>query len=181
MAHQLALHADHVGDGDHREGKAVGSPSAQVGGRRPGGTHAATDDVSADAEVLGGVEPLPRAYHVVPPARLGIFLVVAAGGMGIARQRMAEQNGIGPIGIEGPVRLVGDGDGPNLLAAIQPQLVGRLKKLHVFGLDYAHASRLHPTDYLWVSKWSRQRLRCRSAPHTSRRLVSLIESTGPGH
>src|SRR5690606_25966924 len=67
------------------------------------------------------------------------------GRVGVARQGMQDEDGVGPLGIEGAVGLVRDGDGAQLAAAIQLQLARRVSKPEFPGGDYANrAFACHP-------------------------------------
>ena len=55
--------------------------------------------------------------------------------MGIAGQGMADENGIRLVRIEPAVGLVGERHGPQGLAALQLQLIGRVRERIVLRLD----------------------------------------------
>ena len=149
---QRVLGAHHVRDGDHREVRAVGPPGRRIDGRRPGGAAAATEQVGADHEVAVGVERLAGTDHPVPPAqadgRAGVALVGAEtvagarrgrvgadpGRMGVAAQRVADENDVVARRRQRAVRFVGDTNLRQLLATVQPQ---RLREVEILRLDQA--------------------------------------------
>ena len=124
MIEQHPLRTHHVAHGDDREIEAPGLTGLRIGRSRAGGAHAGADHVRADDEIALGVDWPARADHGLPPAGL------AGDGMGvehmlIAGERMADQHGVGALGIERAVGLVGDLEGAKVNAGIEPQrLVG---------------------------------------------------------
>ena len=92
---QPFLGGHHVADGHHRKFQAVGLAGGRVGAGRPGGSPAAADDVRTDHPVAVGVEGLARSDHAVPPAAVAVVRVVNAGGVVVARQGVADQDGVG--------------------------------------------------------------------------------------
>jgi len=54
--------------------------------------------------------------------------------VGVARERVQEQDGVRPVGVELPVGLVGERDRPKLLAAIEFEFIRRMRKLEVLRL-----------------------------------------------
>ena len=105
---QHRLGADHVPDGHQGEVEPVGAcPVAGIDGGRAGGAHARADDVGADDEVAVGVDGLARPHQGLPPAalardRMGMGEVLVTG------QRVADQDGVGAVRVEGAGRPVGD-------------------------------------------------------------------------
>ena len=61
----------------------------------------------ADDEVAVGVDRLARADHVRPPARLAGHRVAARDVL-VAGQRVADEDGVGLVGVQRAVGLVGD-------------------------------------------------------------------------
>ena len=68
-----------------------------------------------------GIEGLPRTDADIPPAGLAIFHAVITGGMMISRQGMADQDGIGFVGIEFAIGLEYQVIASQFLAAAQRQ------------------------------------------------------------
>ena len=121
---QHGLRAHHVGDGDDGKIQPPHLAGRGIGRGRPGRAHAAADHVGADDEVAVGVERPARADHGLPPAGLaGDRMHI--GDMLIAGQRMADQDGVGAIGVEFAIGLIGDLERREIDAAIEPQrLIG---------------------------------------------------------
>ena len=91
-----------------------------IGRGRPGRAHAAADHVAADDEVAVGVERPAGTDHGLPPAGLaGDRMHI--GDMLIAGQRMADQDGVGAVGIEFAIGLIGDLERRQIDAAIELQ------------------------------------------------------------
>ncbi len=70
-------------------------------------------------EVAVGVESEARADHEIPPA--GAAILVFAGDVGIAAERVEDEDGVGFVGVEGAPGLVGDGVGRKGLSAVEGQ------------------------------------------------------------
>ncbi len=120
MIKQKPERADHVADCDHRKIKPPGPAGLRVGFARAGGAHAAAQDIGANDEVAIGVEDLAGADHHFPPAglagdRMGLGHVLIPG------KRVADQDGVGAVFVQGPVGLVGDGEVDEIDAAVQAQ------------------------------------------------------------
>ena len=95
-------------DRDEREVGAPGFPGRRIRRQRPGRAEAAAEIVDPDDEEAVGVERLARADHVVPPADVVGLLRVVAGHVVRCIERVADEHGIGAVGIERAVRLVGE-------------------------------------------------------------------------
>ncbi len=117
---QHRLRAHHVGNGHDRKIQPPWLAGGRVGRSRPGRAHAAADDVGADDEVTVDVERQPVADHVLPPSRLARHRMHVCD-MLIERQRMADQNGIGALGVELAIGLVGDLERREIDAAVELQ------------------------------------------------------------
>ena len=107
MVEQHRLRAHHVANGDDRKVEAPRHAGVGIGRRRPGGAHAAAEDIGADDEIALGVDRPAGADHGLPPAglagqRMGVGDVLIAG------ERMADQHGVAALGIERAVGLIGD-------------------------------------------------------------------------
>jgi len=142
---QVTLRLDHIGDGDQREACPI-RPAIRRERRGAGAALAAADHVGAEHEVTVGVEQLARPDGFIPPARLLVRIVrVRAGGVGVAGEGVADQDGVGAVGVERPVGLVGQGEGGQRLAAAQPQ---RNVKVRELALHPPHRSGTHqgPAD-----------------------------------
>ncbi len=93
MFNQLALQANHIGDGDEWEIHAERLAGRGVRGAGTGGAAAAAQNVRADNEVLVGVEGLARPDHVFPPTGASV-VVTDAGGVSVAREGMHDEDGV---------------------------------------------------------------------------------------
>ncbi len=121
---QHGLRAHHVGNGDDREIQPPQFAGGRIGRGRPGRAHAAADHVAADDEVTVGIERAARADHRLPPAWLAGHRM-HIGDVLVAGQRMADQDGVGAVGVEFAIGLVGDLERGEIDAAIERQrLVG---------------------------------------------------------
>ncbi len=116
---QTALAADHVADGDHGKFRAVGFSGSRILRNRPGGPHAAADDIGTDHKILVGIDGFARPDHDVPPPRLGVLGMVVARHMRIPGQGMADENGVGLVFVQGAARFIGKGNGFKLAPAVQ--------------------------------------------------------------
>ena len=120
MIEQHRLRAHHVADGDDGKVEAPGLAGRRIGRGRPGGAHAAADDVGADDEITVGVDRLAGPDHGLPPARLAGDRMVVDHVL-VAGQRMADQDGVAALGIQRAVGLVGDLQWAEIDAGIEPQ------------------------------------------------------------
>ncbi len=120
MVEQTHLGAHHVADGDHRESVAPGFAGGGIDLARPGGAHAAAEHVGADQEIAIGVEHLAWPDDGLPPARLAGDRM-GAGHILVTRDRMADQDRVGSLGVELAVGLIGNGDGRQIDAAVETQ------------------------------------------------------------
>ena len=117
---QHGLRAHHVRNGDDRKIQPPQFAGGGIGRRRPGRAHAAADHIGADDEVAVGVERTAGADHGLPPAGLAGHRM-HVGDVLIAGQRMADQNGVGAVGVEFAIGLVGDLERREIDAAIERQ------------------------------------------------------------
>ena len=122
MAQERSLRADHVVDGDDRKVRGVRLARGGIDGARPGGSFATAKDVRADDEKAVGIKRLAGADHEIPPT--GAAILVDAGDVGIAAERMEDENRVGLFGVERAPRLVGEGVGRNRAAAIKGERLG---------------------------------------------------------
>ena len=100
-----------------------GRPRLGVDRGGPGAARTSADDVRTDDEVAVGVERLPGPHRVVPPAGLPVVGGVLSGDMRVAGQRMADQNGVAAIRVQGTVGLVRQRDRPEGRPALQTELL----------------------------------------------------------
>ena len=102
---QPRLRVHPVLDGDHRKVAAPDSAGVGIDAERPGGAVAAADIVDADDKVTIGVQRLAGADHVVPPAGVGRVIGMEPGDMVRGIERVADQHGVGAVGVECAVGL----------------------------------------------------------------------------
>ena len=118
MIEQRCLRAHHVGDGDHREAQVPRLAGRRIARQRTGGAHAAAQHVGADQEVARGIEHLARPDHALPPALLAGHRMLLDDEL-IAGQRVADQDGVGLVGVQRAVGLVGHAIGAEIDAAVE--------------------------------------------------------------
>ena len=116
---ERTLGAAHVVDGDDGKIHGVRFAGGGIGRARAGGTFAAAEDVGADDEVAVGIEGEAGPDHEVPPA--GAAILMRARDVGIAAERVEDQDGVGLVRIEVAPRLVGDRVGRKRTPAIERQ------------------------------------------------------------
>ena len=100
----------------------------------PGRALAAAQEVRAHDVQAVGVERLARADQVVPPAA-AVRVAVVAGGVRVARQRVADEDAVGRARVELAVGLVGDLDGVQLLAGFEHERVALVPERDPLCLD----------------------------------------------
>ena len=118
------LGAHHVEDGEGGEAKAVGFAGGGVGRRGAGGAGAAAGDVGADDEEAAGVDGLAGADKVVPPAGFFVGGGVPTGGVVVAGEGVADEDGVVAGGVKGAVGLVAEGEAVELLAVFEGEGTG---------------------------------------------------------
>ena len=96
---QHPLQPHHIADGDHREGHGMWAAGGRVDRRGPGSAATSPQHIGADDEIPICLEGLARPDHVVPPPRFA-GLRANPGRMGIARESVQDQNGIGFGGVQ---------------------------------------------------------------------------------
>ncbi len=138
LVEQQLLDLDHVGDGDDGENQAVGFAGLGIRRGRPRRARAAAEKVRADDEVLVRIDALARPDHDLPPAGLSVVRMIIPGDVGVAAQGMADQNRIVPGLVKLPIRLIGDVNRPERLAAFQQQRLILFDEPNEPGLDQAH-------------------------------------------
>ena len=150
LVEEGALGPHHVGHGDHREVRPVGPAGGRVVRRGPGGAAAAAEQVGRDDVVAAGVEGLARPDHPVPPAEALARGAVAVGRgeavagalgrrrggdpgrVGVAAERVADQDDVVPRGRQRAVGLVGHPDRVDLPAAVE---LDRGRQVEELGLN----------------------------------------------
>ena len=122
IVEQHRLRAHHVADGDDGKVEAPRLAGLGIGRGRAGRAHAAADHVRADDEIALGVDRLAGTDHGFPPAGLAGHRIDARD-MLIAGERVTDQHGIGALGVERAVGLVGDLERRKLDAGIELQRI----------------------------------------------------------
>ena len=117
---QHGLRADHVGNGDDGKIQPPRLAGGRIGRGRTGRAHAAADHVRTDDEVLVSIERPAGTDHDLPPAGLA-GQRMQIGDMLIERQRVADQNDVGAIGIQFAISLIGDLERREIDTAIEFQ------------------------------------------------------------
>ena len=139
---QHGLRPHHVADGDERQVEPIGAPGGRIERGRPGAAHAAADDVRADDEIMIGVDRLAGPDHRLPPAGFaGDRMDV--GDVLVARQRVADEDGIAARGVQRPVGLIGDGERRERAAGVETErpVEGEARDKALRRLDLALRSR----------------------------------------
>jgi hypothetical protein len=128
---QPPLRAYHVTNGDRRK---IGTPEgsflichASAGtivahAARAGGAHAATEHVDADHEKPVGVDRSTSSHHQFPPTATAGDRV-AFGEILIAGQGVADQDGVGCLGVERAIGAIGQTQARQMQAAVERQAV----------------------------------------------------------
>ena len=120
--HRLRPH--HVGNGDDRKIQPPQFAGRRIDRGRSGRPHAAADHVRTDDEVALGIQRTAGTDQGLPPAGLAGHRM-HVGDMLVAGQRMTDQDGVGALGVELAIGLIGDLERREIDAAIEPQrLVG---------------------------------------------------------
>ena len=117
---QHGLRAHHVGNGDDGKVQPPGLAGGRIGRGRAGRAHATADHVRTDDEVFVGVERPAGTDHDFPPAGLA-GQRMHVGDVLIQRQRVADQDGVGAIGVQLAIGLIGDLERREIDAAIELQ------------------------------------------------------------
>jgi hypothetical protein len=135
---KLRLRSDPIAHGDHRKIGTINA--ARFGIDRPGtgAAVAATDIVEAHDEKSIRVDRLAGSNAGIPPTGSLVGRTVETGSVMMARQRVADEHGIRPRGIQFPVRFV-DELPPRQYAPAE-QCHGRFERL---------VTRRHETDGVW--------------------------------
>src|SRR5262245_47441037 len=124
MVEQHGLRADHVPDCDDRKIEAPRLACFRIRGRRPGGTHAGTQDIRTDYEIALGIDRPAWPDHRLPPARFPRDRMHARD-MLVSSERMANQHRVGTLRVERSVGLVGNLEWREVYAGVEPErLVG---------------------------------------------------------
>ena len=101
--------------------KAQGSPVAGIDVLRPRGAHAAAQHVGADEEIALGVEHACRARPACSHQPGLPVIGMRVGGILVAGQRMADEDGVRARGVQRAIGLIGDRERAEIDAAIQRQ------------------------------------------------------------
>ena len=115
---QHRLRPDHIGNGDHRQIQAIRLPAIRIGAGRPGRAKATAQHVGTDDEETVGIDRLAGTDHQRPPAGLAGHRI-GAGNMLVAGQRVANQDGVGMVGVEFAIGLVGNLPGRDRRAGVE--------------------------------------------------------------
>ena len=126
---QHGLGAHHVADRDEREIHRPRPAGRRIGRGRAGRAHAAADDIGADNEEPPRIDRLAGADHGLPPAGLARDRV-DVGDVLVAGQRVADENGVGAVGVELAIGLVGDLPGSQRGARIEGERLVRAEARH---------------------------------------------------
>ncbi|EEG23330.1 hypothetical protein EIKCOROL_02052 [Eikenella corrodens ATCC 23834] len=100
MVGQHGLRAYPIFYGHHREIGTVGLAGGWIGAQRAAAAGAAAQIVEPDHEKAVGIHRFIGADHVVPPTGVFVVRMMAAGHVVRAGQGVANQDGVGLIGIE---------------------------------------------------------------------------------
>ena len=131
---QHGLRADHVGNGDERKIQPPGLAGGRIGRGRTGRSHAAADHIRTDDEVFVGIERTAGTDHDFPPAGLA-GQRMRIGDVLIEGQRVADQNGVGAVGVQFAIGLIGDLERREIDAAIEPQRLVHAELHYLRGQD----------------------------------------------
>ena len=171
VAQQRAVHAHEVGDGEEREAQPVRLAAGRVDRHRARRAAAAAEQVRGDDEEAVRVERLAGADEVVPPAG-PLRVAVVPGRVGVAGQGVADEDGVGAVGVELAVGLVGDLDRRQRRAGVEHERVVLGEEDDALGLDAADGA-AHAVPP-WRALLSGRRLTvCRA----SRLSASLVPGT----
>ena len=175
MVDQFRLRAHHVANGDDREFEPEGLACSRIGGGRAGGAHAAANHVRTDDEIALGIDGLAGPDHGRPPARF-VRHGIDVGDVLIARQGVADEDGVGLVGVQRAIGLVGDRQRKDIHAGVRRQRLALREPDHkavgIVGLAATAAKKvgrlahlIHPACSVFRTK--RTLFRC-SIRHASR-------------
>jgi hypothetical protein len=119
MVDEQLLRPHHVADGDDREAEAVGLAGARIDLLGSGRTHAAAEHVGADHEIAVSIEGQAGPDRHLPPAGLAGHRMDFGREL-VAREGMAEQDGVRALAVQRAVGLVGNRERADFDPGIEP-------------------------------------------------------------
>ena len=126
--HEALLNLDDIGHGDCGKISPVAMAAFRVDAVGPGGPATTAKDVRADHEVALGIDGLAGPDHGIPPAG-GIGGVVSRD-VGIAAERVADEDGVVAGAVELSVGFVDDGNFRQVAAELEAEFSeGRLARV----------------------------------------------------
>ena len=126
---EALLHVDHVLHGHEREVAAVRLAGFRIDRDGPGRATAAAENVRANHEEALGIEGLTRADHTFPPAEIVVGVVTCR--VRVSCDRMADEDRVVPLGVQGAVGFVGNLDAREYLAVTKLQRLWEHSGLYV--------------------------------------------------
>ena len=120
MVNEKLLRVYHVADGNHRKIQPVRLSCFRVFAPRSRSPHAATQHISANDKIALCIQGLARSHHQIPPPHL-TGDGVEFGHKLVAGERMTDKHGVGFLGVETAVGLIGHCERSQRRAAIKHQ------------------------------------------------------------
>ena len=150
MSDQLGVNSHDVPNCQKRKAETVTFAGGRIDRSRSCCSLTASEHIGTDDEIFVRIEPFARADEAVPPPWFTVIGGVQTSGMRITRQCVTNKNGVGGIGIERTIGLVGNSDRAEFLTTGKPQRNRRVKQLDGLSAHNSHGIGTRSDDIFWI-------------------------------